>query len=313
MKNLTRKDFLKFAGIGGVASLAAPGSVFSRIANSRAAQKFDIGATFILWGYGSNNLEPALRDISELGFASFETFGQVAEDFENNRGSFKGIIDRYGVPLQSLFCTANVVDPSVRTGEREKLVRWAGLAKKCGATVIEFNAGGVSDRSRYDYRDHEQTIITSMNDFAKAITDEGLVCALHPHTGTAIETEEEVYFAMENVDTRYMKFGPDSGQLQKGGANYMKIFRDFMPLIEHVHLKDYEGGDNGYLGYAPLGEGKQDLDTLLALLEEDKDSMAGRIMFELDYDGRTLAPFSMYDAAKLSRDYLSKLGYQFEV
>ena len=307
MENLTRKDFLRIAGLGGTASLVAPSLAFRR-----AADKFGIGATFILWGYGSNNLEPALRDISELGFASFETFGQVAEDFENNRGSFKDVIDRYGVPLQSLFCTANVVDPSVRTGEREKLVRWAAIAKKCGATVIEFNAGGVSDRSRYDYRDHKQSIIASMNDFAKAIADEGLVCALHPHTGTAIESEEEVYFAMENVDTRYMKAGFDSGQLQKGGADYMKIFSDFMPLIEHVHLKDYEGGNNGYLGYAPLGEGKQNVEKLLTMLEEGKDSLAGRIMFELDYDGRTLAPFSMYDAAKTSRDYLVKLGYEFE-
>lgn len=54
-----------------------------------------------------------------------------------------------------------------------------------------------------------------MNEYAKAVTDEGLVCALHPHTGTPIETEEEVYFAMENLDTNYMKFGPDVGQLEK--------------------------------------------------------------------------------------------------
>ena len=38
---------------------------------------------------------------------------------------------------------------------------------------------------------------------------------LHPHTGTPIETEEEVYFVMENLNTTYMKFGPDVGQLGK--------------------------------------------------------------------------------------------------
>lgn len=314
MKNknlLDRKDFLKLAGIGGAASFIAPGTAFGKIMTSGAAQKFNIGATFILWGYGVNNLEPALRDISQLGFSAFETFGQVVENFEENRGDFREIIEKYGIPMRSTFCTANVVNPSVRTGEREKLVRWAKLAKKNGASVIEFNADGVSDRSSYDYRDHKQTIIESMNDFAKAITDEGLVCALHPHTGTAIENEEETYFAMENVDTRYMKFGPDSGQLQKAGADYIKIFRDFMPLIEHVHLKDYEGGDNGYLGYSPLGKGNQEVGTLLDMLEEGRDEMAGMIMFELDYDGRILAPYSMYEAAEISRNYLAELGYQF--
>ena len=59
-----------------------------------------------------------------------------------------------------------------------------------------------------------------------------------------------------------------------------------MPLIEHVHLKDYAGGDNGYLGYAPLGEGKVKLKKILKMLEKRRNKMAGMIMFELDSDNK---------------------------
>jgi len=149
-----------------------------------------------------------------------------------------------------------------------------------------------------------------MNDYAKAVTDQGLMCTLHPHTGTPIETEEEVYFAMENVDTRYMLFGPDVGQLEKGKADPVKICKDFMELIEHVHLKDYSGGEY-YAGYSPLGEGTVKIKKILKMLESKRDDMVGMIMMELDYSQKT-PPRTPYEAARVSRDYLSSLGYKFE-
>ena len=47
---------------------------------------------------------------------------------------------------------------------------------------------------------------------------------------------------MEAVDTRYVKFGPDIGQLQKAGRIRVKVVKDFLPVVRHVHLKDFDGG-----------------------------------------------------------------------
>jgi inosose dehydratase len=302
---LNRRDFVRIAGMGSIAAMIAPTLGFSE-----AAKKLDIGATFILWGYGPDNLEPALRDIAKLGYHSFETFGQVIEEWEHNRGGFKELVAKYGVPIVSAFCMTDVLDPSKRKEEIQKLVRWSKLLKESGGKVIEYCPSSIK-RDGYDYKEHKKNLLESMNEYAKAITDQGLVCALHPHTGTPIETQEEVYFIMENLDTTYMKFGPDVGQLQKGGADPVKIVKDFMPLIEHVHLKDFEGGDNGYLGYAPLGKGKVKLDRILSLLEKRRNEMTGMIMFELDSDRKIKTPITEYEAAKISHDYLIKLGYKF--
>jgi inosose dehydratase len=308
MKNmnvLTRRDFVKIAGMGSAASLMVPSLAFRE-----AAKKFNIGATFILWGYGADNLEPALRDIAQLGFHSFETFGHVIEEWEKKRGGFSELVEKHGVPIVSAFCMTDVLDPSKRKEELKKLVRWSQLLKQNGGKVIEYCPSSIK-REGYDYKEHKKNIIESMNEYAKAVTDQGLVCALHQHTDTPIETQEEVYFAMENLNTNYMKFGPDVGQLEKGGADPVKIVRDFMSLIEHVHLKDFEGGDNGYLGYAPLGEGQVNVKKILKDLESKKDKMAGMIMFELDSDNKIETPRTEYEAAKVSRDYLMKLGYDF--
>lgn len=309
MKNntITRRRFLEISGLGATAMMM-PGMAWSE-----NARKLDIkiGSTFILWGYGADALEPALQDISKLGFRGFETFGQVIEEWENNRGGFSEVVSKYGVPLVSAFCSGDVINPAKREDELKKLVRWSKMVKKSGGKLIEYCAVG-NPRHGYDYKQYKKDIIDSMNLYAKAITEEGLICALHPHTGTAIETTEEIYFAMENVNTTYMRFGPDVGQMLKADDDPVKIVKDFLTLVEHVHLKDYEGGlDNGWLGYSPLGEGKVKLKKILKMLESRRNKMGGMIMFELDSDGRHTPPLTPFEAAKVSRDFLVNLGYQF--
>lgn len=306
-KRFGRREFVKLAGMAGAAVLMAPDLAFA----TAKKRHLKIGSTFILWGYGPNNLEPALKDISTLGFHGFETFGQVIEEWEQNRGGLGQVIQKYGVPVVSAFCMTDVIDPSKTADELEKLTRWAKILKANGGKLIEYCASSVK-RDGYDYKEHKKNLVDSMNVYAKAVTDQGLVCALHPHTGTAIQTEEEIDFIMNNVDTRYMKFGPDVGQIQKGGGDPVKICRDFMPLIEHVHLKDYAGGDNGYLGYSPLGQGKVKLTEILNMLEKGRKEMAGMIMFELDSDNGVKAPYSAFEAAEISRDFLARQGYEFD-
>jgi inosose dehydratase len=307
INSFNRRDFVRMAGMAGTAALIAPGFAFEEAKK----RKFKIGSTFILWGYSANNLEPALKDMAALGYHSFETFGNVIEDWEKNRGGFGPLVQKYGVPVVSAFCMTDVLDPSKRKAELEKLTRWAKLLKANGGKVVEYCPSSIK-RDGYDYKEHKKDLIESMNAYAKAVTDEGLVCALHPHTGTPIETEEEIYFIMNSLDTRYMKFGPDVGQIQKGGGDPIKICKDFMQLIEHVHLKDYGGGDEtGYVGYSPLGKGKVKIEEILKMLEKRKKEMTGMIMFELDYQAGGKPAYSNYEAAKISRDFLAGLNYKF--
>jgi inosose dehydratase len=303
----SRREFVKLSGLAGAATLIAPNFAF-REAKKR---RFKIGSTFILWGYGADNLEPALTDIGALGYHGFETFGGVIEEFETKRGGLGKVIETHGVPIISAFCATDVLDPAKTKDEREKLVRWTKMLKANGGKLIEYCAGGRRTKD-FNYKDYAKNMIDSMNEYAKAVTDEGLVCALHPHTGTPVETEEEIYYVMNNLDTKYMKFGPDVGQIQKGGGDPVKICKDFMPLIEHMHLKDYAGGETGYLGYAPLGKGKVKIKEILNMLEKRRKEMAGMIMFELDYQPNGKPPYTNFEAAKISRDFLADLHYKFD-
>jgi inosose dehydratase len=140
----------------------------------------------------------------------------------------------------------------------------------------------------------------------KALADIGVVGVLHQHTGTCVETRDETYAVMEAVDTRHVKFGPDVGQLQKGGVDPVKVVRDFLPAVRHVHMKDFDGGPH-YLGYCPLGTGKVDVAGLAALLE----SSGNDLMIMCELDPSPSPPHTPLEAARINKAAMAALGYTF--
>src|SRR5690606_5843354 len=107
----SRRDFVKKTSLGGLSLLALP-TLTSMGLSEDFKKKFDIGATFILWGYNTENLEPALADLSKLGYHSFETFGNVIQDYDEKHGGLEALIDKVGMPITSAFCMTDVLDPS---------------------------------------------------------------------------------------------------------------------------------------------------------------------------------------------------------
>jgi inosose dehydratase len=267
-----------------------------------AGRNVRIGHTGITWP--NNQIDQAIRDIAGLGFHGLETFGNVLESWEA-RGGLGAILEQNKLPLVSAYCTANLTDGARRNDEREKMVGWGKLIKKYGGRISVIGPNNVN-RNNYDFNANKAGIVASLNEYAKALTDVGLTAVLHQHTGTCVESREETYAVMESVDTRYVKFGPDVGQLAKGGSDPVKVVKDFLPVIQHMHLKDFSGGQH-YLGYSPLGEGKVDLVAILDLMEGKQT--AGMVMVELDSSPGM--PLSGLETAKIAKAFLQKQGVEF--
>jgi inosose dehydratase len=249
-------------------------------------------------------LEPAVKDIASLGFWGYETFLQVVDDWDS-KGQLTGLMERYKVPLTSAYHTCNLTDPSRRKDTLADLTRMGKTVKKNGGRFLVVAPNSVK-RDAYSFAEHKANIISSLNEYAAAITDLGLGAGLHQHTGTCIESRDEVYTVMEAVNTRQMKFAPDVGQLQKGGADAAKVVKDFLPIVAHMHLKDFDGGPS-FGGYCPLGKGKVDLAGILGMLE--KEGKNPNVMVELDPSKNP--PMSTLETAQISKAYLQKLGYRF--
>lgn len=301
--NLDRRSFSKT--VAGALSAAALPSL-----DAAPARKLKIGCTCIIWNVfprgpeASANLEPALKDISTLGFHGFEAFPENYEDMDKT-GDLQRWIDKYKVPLVSGYCRMSLIDPAKEKDDLANIIRFGKIIKKYGGNYGVLAPTGVK-RDGYDFKAHKARIVANLDNAAKALADLGLGAGLHQHTGTSIETRDEVYAVMESVNTKYMKFAPDVGQLQKGGADAAKVVKDFLPIVTHMHLKDYKGWDH-FAGYCALGQGKVDLVSILDMLES-----AGKnpnVMVELDPSKN--APMTAFEATKTSKVFLEKLGYKF--
>lgn len=287
-------------------SLAAAGLLAGATGIAAAPRTLKIGCTGLIFRATPNapeNLVDALTHMSALGYHCFETWGSVLAHHDE-KGTLGDLIAKYGVPLRSAFMGITVHDPSKVKESIAQTVAWGRVLKKHGGTFAVVNAG--ADRKTFSFRDSRAHIIAGLNDHGRALNDLGLAAGLHQHTGSAVDVPEEVYAVMEHVDTRYMKFAPDVGQLQKAGGDAAKIVRDFRTIVVHMHLKDYSGGPH-FAGYCPLGQGKVNLVDILDTVESANPS--ANVMVELD--GSASQPYTPRETAEISRDYLRKLGYAF--
>jgi inosose dehydratase len=309
---MNRRTFGK-AMTAGLGVLALP-------AWAQGRKNLKIGHTGITWPWGEirtgprgsgaplqvdpQAVEGVFRDVSEVGFHSLEIFSWQVDAMEAH-GGIGPLIEKYQLPLMAVYGGPNLTNRDQRQQAFDRMIANAKLVKQYGGKVIVFGPNGVN-RETFDFNEHRANIIETLNEAAKIIVDMGLTPVLHPHTGTCIETRDETYAVMENADTRYLKFGPDIGQLAKAGTDPVPVVRDFLEIVHHVHLKDFDNGEY-YLGYAPIGRGHVDLNAILDMCEGRQ--MDGMVMVELD--SSDVMPIEPRETAVIAREYLETRGHEF--
>jgi inosose dehydratase len=295
---VNRRSLIKLAALGLATAVLPP------VLSAKKKRNIQIGHTGITW---PNDIVQAITDTGNLGFYGFETFGDVLTKWES-QGGLQPMLEQHHLPLISGYCTVNLTDSSKRKDEMDKAVAWSKLIKKYNGFIFVLGPNQVK-RADYDFAANKANIVATLNETAKVVCDQGLTPVLHQHTGTCVESRDETYAVLDAVDTKYLKFGPDIGQLTKGGSDAVQVVKDFLPLVQHMHLKDYNGLDPHLLGYCPLGEGKVNIPAILDLMAGRK--IHGMVMGELDNDPKDLSPTPPVDLVKKSKVYLETLGVTF--
>ncbi len=263
--------------------------------------KFRIGHTGITWGFDSQGAKQAIKDIAELGYLSYETFGSVVDEFRKaGPGGLGAVLRSYGLLLSAVYCPTIFYDPVDAGPHVEQVLLWAKLGRDLGASAVVLEAGRRREKPYTMYGGMGEVF----SEIGRRVKEIGLVTAIHPHTGTLVETRAEIDTILGAVDPTVVGFAPDTGQIAKGGGDPVAALRDHKSQIKHVHLKDYAGGqETAHGGYAPIGGGVMDMAGIFAVLEEA--GFVGWVNVELD--GPPAPPLTSRDVAAMALGYLKGL------
>lgn len=264
-----------------------------------------IGHTGITWP--TQSVEEKIADVASVGFTAFETFGHVIEQYPGGAPRFRDLIESHGLKYAASYCARTYIDPAKAQEDIAQVMEWARLSKEVGAETIVVSCQR-RDKERYTPEEYAG-LARTLSDLGARIRDElGLRTSLHPHTGTPVETPEEIAMVVEALDPRACGFGPDTGQIAQAGGDAVEVVRKYRDLVTHVHVKDYAGtpvsrkpdgtveDPTGYVGYVPVGSGVIDFATMFRDL--DQAGFDGWLMVELD--GTPRAPRPPKEAAAMS-------------
>ncbi|CAM3654637.1 sugar phosphate isomerase/epimerase family protein [Marinicrinis lubricantis] len=280
------------------------------------------GHTAITWP--NEEIDKAVPAIAACGYWGTETFGWVLEHGEQRGENLPELFQRHGLELTSMYGHLDLINPSLRQDGIDKVLNWTQLYRKFDGKIVVVG-GTMLSRASFQLKEHAADVVSTLNELGARISEQGMVCCFHPHTGTAVETEEEIRRIMEAVDPSVVTFAPDVGQIAKGGSDPLSIITDYYEMIRLVHVKDYiggpvevdsEGGEidpTGFLGYTPLGLGSVDLQGILQFLEETGYSHPALVELDGNQWSSTRKGTPMMaaeDAIQASKAYLEQLGYR---
>lgn len=263
--------------------------------------KFRIGHTGITWGYSPDTAAEAVKDVAELGYRAYETIAGIIERYEEQYGEgFDALLARYGIPLSGTYLPVRFESPDQTRQDVEQAIVWAKRAKELGATTVIVQAGSRLPEPFTEY----DKMAEAFNEVGRRVMNLGMIAVIHPHTGTLVETRAEIDAILTRINSDLIGFGPDTGQIAKGGADPVATLRDYQSIIRLVHLKDYGGGrETGYHGYEPIGSGVIDFPAIFQILEDV--NFDGWVDVELDSSKNPPRP--PREAAAMSKRYLEEL------
>lgn len=265
--------------------------------------QYRIAHSGITWGYDASTAEAAVRDVAQIGYNAYETIGGVIEAYEAEDRDFGELLARFDIGLIGTYIGTGFRHGEDPEPDIDNARRWLRRARELGAETALLAAGSRRDGPCADPAGWRH-IADAFAEIARIAREQGLRTAVHPHTGTLLETRQDIDAFFRAADTDLLPFAPDTGQIAKAGDDPVSTLRDYRDIIRHVHLKDYGGGrETGYLGYAPIGSGVIDMPAIFQILEEA--AFAGWVTVELD--GTPDAPRPPLVAAQMSRDCLTDI------
>jgi inosose dehydratase len=207
-----------------------------------------IGANPIGWSNddlqslgGETPLETCLAEAREAGFSGME----LGHKFPREVGALKKALASFGMACVSGWYSAELLRRDAKA-EMQHLRPHLDLLKGMGCNVLVFAETSnaihgdqkipLSRRPVLAVGDWKQ-LGERMTEAGKRTADEGVRLVYHHHMGTCVQSAADIDALMRATgDAVHLLL--DTGHATWGGADPVKLARDYRARISHVHMKD---------------------------------------------------------------------------
>lgn len=243
-----------------------------------------------LYYLSTGSIEDALKVISKTGFEMIEIFDGNLANYEGNKKGFNELIKSFNLKLLAVYSGANFIFDGIVEDEFYKLEKAASLAADFGAK--HFVVGGGAIRANGILDDDYKKLAEGLDRVMALSTKYGLIGSYHPHLGTIVQGPDQLdrLMPLTKID-----LCPDTGHIEAGGGDSVKIVEKYKDRIKYIHLKDFYQG-----GFYPLGKSQIKFDSMItSILNSGRE-----VDFTVEADGYNGCP---EEAANDSYKYLSSI------
>jgi inosose dehydratase len=218
------------------------------------------------------DMERAIREIGEAGYAGVELFDGNLLDHEGGHNALRNALQQSGLALVAAYSGANFIFADILGEELARIERAVAAAAELGAEHLVVGGGAKRAKRRDD--DDFKRLGVALDSVVEIARKAGLTAHYHPHLSTIVEGPDEVREIFRHTA---INFCPDTAHLAAAGGDPAGQIREFRDRISYVHLK---GLSREPFGFTPLDRGDLDMAPILAALGET--GFSGWITTELD-------------------------------
>lgn len=218
------------------------------------------------------DMELAIRQIGEAGYAGAELFDGNLLDYEGRLKDLTRVLASSGVKLVAVYSGGNFIFEDILAEELARIERAAATAAAAGAEHLV--VGGGAKRAKGAKGDDIGKLGSALDKVVRIAKTHGLSAHYHPHLTTLVEGPGDVrkIFAQTAID-----FCPDTAHLAAAGGDVPAMLREHKERISYVHLK---GWRKEPFAFTPLDDGTLDMTAIVGALKDI--GYRGWVTVELD-------------------------------
>lgn len=221
------------------------------------------GSTWVLdYDIEADILDRVMDNVQNAGFKGIDIQVALLGRYKNSPELLKEKLDMRGLELAALTLPTSFIGGEESPEEREASDYYIEYLKRFPGAKL--NVPSRVGPNRDNLLQRQKEIVAGANKLGKRAYENGITASIHPisYKTSYFIYKEDYEVLLEGLDPRYMGYTPDVGHITFGGMDAVKIFKDYFPLIKHVHFKDASNNCE----WKKMGEGDIDFQGCVQVL-----------------------------------------------